>query len=353
MIGPDLIFNGRNLPDSRTINAKGFTAKWHMLYYNRPFPQQWVNDNKVLQSKKALTEAVFGVKLQVPVDQYKKVMRTAKYSTLIILLTFISLFLAELIRKDNVHVFNYTLVGAAMVVYYILLLSFSEQIGYNYAYLLSSASTIALISIFHSISSQKQGCCRIICADTDDILRLYFHHYTTGRTVAAIWQYRLVYHRSHTDVFFKKDQLGQAMKFYSLFYSLKVWLSSVFLAPLIYLFIQWWLGSKQISSDPIFKLYPIMVFFELIFSFFIWAIFWGIIEISGVFLINKLIRKWLIFISSIILAASTSLVLCWPVSRHSFNDIFFDVGICNCVCIGAGCWFFKLGPARSKTNLTA
>jgi len=138
------------------------------------------------------------------------------------------------------------------------------------------------------------------------------------------------------------------MKFYSLRYSLKVWLSSVFLSPLVYLFIQWWFSSKRIYADTIFELYPMMVFFELLFSFFTWAIFWVIIEISGMFLMNRRIRRWLIFIFSVILATSTFMVLCWPVTRISFNDIFFDVGLCNCVCIGVGCWFFRLEP---KGNL--
>jgi inner membrane protein len=141
-------FNGRYLPDSRAADDKGFGAKWHMLYNNRPFPQQWTHGDSVLTSKKAITEAVFGVKLQLPIDQYRKILRTTKYSTLIILLTFISLFLTEMIKKERVHLFNYTLIGAAMVVYYTLLLSFSEQIGYNYAYLLSSVSTITLIAVF-------------------------------------------------------------------------------------------------------------------------------------------------------------------------------------------------------------
>ena len=141
-------FNGRYLPDSRSVNAKGFGAKWHMLYYNRPFPQQWVNDHNLLNTNNVQQQAIFGVKLQLPVDQYRKVLRTTKYSSLIILLTFISLFLTELIKKQNIHLFNYVLIGAAMVVYYTLLLSFSEQIGYNLAYLLSSASTILLIAIF-------------------------------------------------------------------------------------------------------------------------------------------------------------------------------------------------------------
>jgi inner membrane protein len=141
-------FDGRYLPDSRNITPAGFNAKWRMLYYNRPFPQQWVNDDTVLTSKKANDEASFGVKLRLPVDQYQKTMRTTKYSTLIILLTFVSLFFTELIRKQRVHVFNYILIGAAMVIYYTLLLSFSEQLGYNIAYLIASLATIILISVF-------------------------------------------------------------------------------------------------------------------------------------------------------------------------------------------------------------
>jgi hypothetical protein len=138
------------------------------------------------------------------------------------------------------------------------------------------------------------------------------------------------------------------MKFYSLFYSLKVWLSSVLLAPLIYIFIQSWVDFNSVTADTFSAFYPIVVFAELIFSLFTWLIFWGVIEVSGIFLMNRLTRKWVIFISSVILSASTFLLLCWPVTRHSFNDIFFDVGLCNCVCIGAGCWFFRLRPVVSK-----
>ena len=141
-------FSGSNEPDTRTFTDKGSDVKWHLLYYNRPYPQQWLNNDTLLTSKQALSQAIVGVKLQLPIDQYRKILRTAKYSMLIILLTFISLFLTELIKKQNIHLFNYVLIGAAMVVYYTLLLSFSEQIGYTYAYLLSSVSTIILIAVF-------------------------------------------------------------------------------------------------------------------------------------------------------------------------------------------------------------
>ena len=139
---------GRFMPDTKNITERGFTASWHMIYYNRPFPQQWLNSNQVLNGQKDVKAATIGVKLQLPIDQYRKILRTTKYSTLIILLTFISLFLAEMIKNQRVHVFNYVLIGAAMVVYYTLLLSFSEQVGYNWAYLISSVSTIALIAVF-------------------------------------------------------------------------------------------------------------------------------------------------------------------------------------------------------------
>ncbi len=141
-------FDGRYLPDTRNVNNKGFDAKWHMLYYNRPFPQQWLNDVTLLSNAKKSADATFGVKLRLPVDQYQKTTRTSKYAILIIMLTFISLFLAELIGKQKVHVFNYILIGSAMIIYYTLLLSFSEQVGYNLAYLIASVATIALIALF-------------------------------------------------------------------------------------------------------------------------------------------------------------------------------------------------------------
>ncbi|MES2809343.1 MAG: cell envelope integrity protein CreD [Bacteroidota bacterium] len=145
---PSPSFDGRYLPDYRKVDDKGFTARWRMLYFNRPFAQQWAANDTILNQMQGHDNAIFGVKLKLPVDQYQKTMRTSKYGILIILLTFISLFLTELISKQRVHAFNYLLIGAAMVVYYTLLLSFSEQIGFNVAYLIASVATITLISIF-------------------------------------------------------------------------------------------------------------------------------------------------------------------------------------------------------------
>jgi inner membrane protein len=160
----DPSFTGRYLPENPKVDKNGFSAQWKIPFFNRPYPQQWIADNTrlnasneavpelpktgtVSQENKA-DETFFGIKFLLPIDQYQKTMRTAKYSFLIILLTFLSLFFTELLQKKKVHILQYILIGAAMTIYYTLLLAFSEQIGFNSAYLLASISTALLISTF-------------------------------------------------------------------------------------------------------------------------------------------------------------------------------------------------------------
>src|SRR5690606_33124410 len=90
----------------------------------------------------------FGIQFLQPVDHYQKAERTAKYAILIIVLTFVALFFAEVITKRRIHIIQYVLIGAAMIVYYTLLLSFSEHVGFNAAYAIASVATIALIGGF-------------------------------------------------------------------------------------------------------------------------------------------------------------------------------------------------------------
>lgn len=149
-------FTGRYLPDERSVSGKAFSATWKMPYYNRPYPQQWIEENTILNKPDTLvkgknnsdTRAVFGVDFLLPVDQYQKTTRAAKYAILVILLSFLSLFFTELLNKRNVHFLQYVLIGAAMTIYYTLLLALSEQMGFNMAYILASVATIGLIGTF-------------------------------------------------------------------------------------------------------------------------------------------------------------------------------------------------------------
>lgn len=141
-------FDGSVSADNHKVDTSGFTAKWHTLNLGQTFPQQWVNVDNIFGNKEKVSEASFGVKMIIPVDDYQKTMRTSKYAILIILLTFVALFLTEIITRTSIHTFNYLLVGAAMVVFYILLLSFAEQVGFNISYAIAAVATVGLISWF-------------------------------------------------------------------------------------------------------------------------------------------------------------------------------------------------------------
>jgi inner membrane protein len=148
---PNPSFDGKYVPATREITDDSFAATWKVLHFNRPFSQQWTDKNQ------SLSGWDFGVKLLVPVDQYQKSIRTSKYGILIILLTFISLLLVEITQKLRIHPFQYILIGAALTIYYTLLLSFSEHLGYNTAYLIASVATVILISAYATtfISSRR------------------------------------------------------------------------------------------------------------------------------------------------------------------------------------------------------
>ncbi|HEX9511291.1 MAG TPA: cell envelope integrity protein CreD [Puia sp.] len=136
----DPSFTGSFLPDVRTVQDSGFVADWKVLYLNRNYPQQWK------QGVYELSKAAFGVNLIVPVDSYQQTTRSVKYAILTILLTFTAFFLIEWIYSRAIHSLQYVLVGFALCLFYTLLLSFSEYIGFNPAYLVASLATIGLIA---------------------------------------------------------------------------------------------------------------------------------------------------------------------------------------------------------------
>ena len=83
-----------------------------------------------------------------PVDQYLKSERAIKYALLFIALTFAGFFLFEVLRNLSVHPIQYALVGAALALFYLLLLSLSEHIGFGLAYLLSAGGCVLLIGFY-------------------------------------------------------------------------------------------------------------------------------------------------------------------------------------------------------------
>ncbi len=142
---PSPSFSGKFLPDSRDVRPDGFTAEWNISYLTRPFPQEW-KDNEVTAD--LLGQWMGGVTLFQPVDSYTKTSRTIKYGVLFLFMTFSVYFLFEILARLRIHPFQYLLVGFAICLFYLLLLSLSEHVGFGYSYLLASASTVGLIAAY-------------------------------------------------------------------------------------------------------------------------------------------------------------------------------------------------------------
>ncbi len=139
---PDPSFDGAFIPDDHVTNKEGFNANYKILHLNRNYPQQW--------KKKAhkINHSAFGVKMIRPVDQYSKTNRSAKYAIMFIFLTFTGFFFVEILNRTRIHPLQYLLVGIALCVFYLLLLSISEHINFNNAYFIATASIVAMITLY-------------------------------------------------------------------------------------------------------------------------------------------------------------------------------------------------------------
>jgi len=156
---PDPSFTGKNLPAQREVTTEGFTAKWKVNKFSHSHPQVWFKDVIAIGPS-----SYFGVNLIQPVNEYGKNFRTSKYALLIISLTFGIFFFFEILLKRSIHPIQYTLVGFALTVFYLLLLSISEHLGFNLAYLISSVATILLIVIYTLSILKRIGASTLLLA---------------------------------------------------------------------------------------------------------------------------------------------------------------------------------------------
>lgn len=159
----DPSFQGAFLPESHTINEAGFTAAWKVLELNRSFPQKFLGSigstesitqfdyrDKIpaISQTGAINQSNFGVRLLVLADEYQETIRALKYAIMLLALTFLVLFFYEAMHGARVHPLQYILIGLALALFYLLLLSLSEYIGFKAAYLLSTLSITGLITLY-------------------------------------------------------------------------------------------------------------------------------------------------------------------------------------------------------------
>lgn len=176
-----IAFRGPQLAIDREVGENGFSAKWlnvstDVEIYEEvpsvplPYKSEQIDtvlvehvDTVAIAETEAKTGQVeeptyeipmyaagdgYGVEFVDGIDGYRKVVRAIKYAYLIILLTFAAVFATEVLTRHNIPLLSYFLIGAALVVFYSLLLSISEQLNFDCAYLISAVMTIGLICIY-------------------------------------------------------------------------------------------------------------------------------------------------------------------------------------------------------------
>ncbi|MDG9884776.1 cell envelope integrity protein CreD [Pseudomonas sp. GD04058] len=155
---PHPSFIGNYLPTSREIDATGFKATWQTSFFSTNL-EETLSRCTSQQNCEGFASRAFGVSFVDPVDQYLKSERAIKYALLFIALTFAGFFLFEVLRNLSVHPIQYALVGAALALFYLLLLSLSEHIGFGLAYLLSAGGCVLLIGFYlcHVLHSRVRG----------------------------------------------------------------------------------------------------------------------------------------------------------------------------------------------------
>lgn len=137
---PHPSFQGRFLPAEREIGASGFQARWRVSALASAAPQQIKHDTDQIES--------FWVEFVDPVNPYLLADRATKYALLFVVLTFVGVGLAEVLRRARVHPVQYALVGAALVIFFLLLVSLSEHLAFGVAYAVAASACTALLAFY-------------------------------------------------------------------------------------------------------------------------------------------------------------------------------------------------------------
>jgi inner membrane protein len=147
-------FDGGFLPIARTVSSNGFTAEWSV-----PFIARGVRAEGSSDTITGIDATALGVSFIEVADPYQSVNRSLKYLPLFLGLVFLSYFIFESTAGKRVHPAQYILVGIAQIIFYLLLLSLAERVGFGPGFLLAGAATVILLSANAAwiFSSRVQG----------------------------------------------------------------------------------------------------------------------------------------------------------------------------------------------------
>ena len=151
---PHPSFGGDFLPRTRSISDSGFEATWRVPSLSSQAQEQFAQ-----AGKEDTPMEQFSVGLEDPVDVYRLTERATKYAGMFIVLTFAAFFVLEMVKRWRIHPMQYLMIGAALVLFFLLLLSLSEHLDFAWAYGIASLGCIALLSHYlrHVLGGWRPG----------------------------------------------------------------------------------------------------------------------------------------------------------------------------------------------------
>jgi inner membrane protein len=156
---PHPSFTGRILPDAGSrVSAEGFAATWRSSHFATNLAQ--LHQRCIASHQcEAFQQHSLAVSFIQPVDLYQTVERSVKYGFLFIALTFATFFLFEVLKRLAIHPVQYALVGVALAIFFLLLISLAEHLGFATAYAIAATSCVTLIGYYvgHVLKSARRG----------------------------------------------------------------------------------------------------------------------------------------------------------------------------------------------------
>ena len=210
------------LPTERTIDENGFLAKWEVSNLIRNYPQIIdVNEDKYSDFYDNSSESyesygnyysdgntIVKVALFDSVTSYTQIYRACKYGILFIMMSLVVVYIFEVVSKKAAHYVQYGVVGFSLVIFYLLLLSLSEHIGFEWSYLVSSLAIVIPNSLYITgmTSSKKFGIGMFIFlsgiyAILFSILRMEQYALLTGSLLILAVLYAVMYLTKKADIF--------------------------------------------------------------------------------------------------------------------------------------------------------
>lgn len=163
-------FVGAFLPDGRSVSARGFQARWKLSRFATGIDDAMARIRDSMSRGVPITadrgggapaflDTDLGVRFVQPVDVYSQSERAVKYGFLFVFLTFVAFFLFEVLRRMAIHPIQYALCGAALALFFLLLVSLSEHLPFAAAYLVASGACVGLVAFYvgHVLRSAGRG----------------------------------------------------------------------------------------------------------------------------------------------------------------------------------------------------